>query len=218
MNKSDKKAQSASLLAGIGGETEAVAKGRAALRPDVNALLIIDTFKGNFMGQNVDVSLMMTSLQNSIQEVKDGNLSHLEAMLLGQATALQSMFTSFAIKASSQQHMPNYQAFMGMALKSQAQCRATLQTLVELKNPRQATFVNQANIAHGPQQVNNGIVSTSKASHAKKSATSQNKLLEQDHEQDQAHRLDAAAAGTAGRADSTMATLEKIHRPQKRRR
>ena len=47
-----------------------------------------------------------------------------------------------------------------MALKAQAQIRATNSALVDLKYPRQATFVKQANIAHGPQQVNNGTAPT----------------------------------------------------------
>lgn len=40
--------------------------------------------------------------------------------------------------------------YLRLALKAQAQCRATLQTLAEIKNPRPVAFVKQANIAHGP--------------------------------------------------------------------
>lgn len=40
--------------------------------------------------------------------------------------------------------------------KCSTQCRATLETLAEIKNPRPVVFVRQANIANGPQQVNNG--------------------------------------------------------------
>jgi hypothetical protein len=45
---------------------------------------------------------------------------------------------------------------MRLALKAQRQCRATIETLVMAKNPAPVTFVKQANVAHGPQQVNNG--------------------------------------------------------------
>ena len=41
-----------------------------------------------------------------------------------------------------------------LALKAQAQCRATIETLTLIKNPT-TVFASQANIAHGPQQVNN---------------------------------------------------------------
>ena len=42
---------------------------------------------------------------------------------------------------------------MRLSLKAQGQCRATLETLAVIKNP--PVFAHQANIAHGPQQVNN---------------------------------------------------------------
>jgi hypothetical protein len=40
-----------------------------------------------------------------------------------------------------------------LALKAQTQCRATVETLATMKNP--VVFAKQANIAHGPQQINN---------------------------------------------------------------
>ena len=46
--------------------------------------------------------------------------------------------------------------YMRLALKAQAQCRATVETLAEIKNPP-TLFARQANIAHGPQQVNNTV-------------------------------------------------------------
>lgn len=44
--------------------------------------------------------------------------------------------------------------FMRLGLKAQDQCRHTLETLAVMKNP--PVFARQANIANGPQQVNNG--------------------------------------------------------------
>ena len=48
----------------------------------------------------------------------------------------------------------NLESFPGLALKAQAQSRATLSALVDLKHPRQTTFVKQANITNGLQQIN----------------------------------------------------------------
>jgi hypothetical protein len=45
---------------------------------------------------------------------------------------------------------------MRLALRAQNQCRATLETLAAIKNPP-VVFAKQANIANGPQQVNNGV-------------------------------------------------------------
>ena len=46
--------------------------------------------------------------------------------------------------------------YLRLALKAQGQCRATLETPTNIKKPRPMAFVKQANISHGPQQVNNG--------------------------------------------------------------
>jgi hypothetical protein len=42
-------------------------------------------------------------------------------------------------------------------VKGQAQCRATLEALAEIKNPGPVAFVEQANITNGAQQVKNGM-------------------------------------------------------------
>lgn len=69
---------------------------------------------------------------------------------------------------------------MKLALRAQNQCRATLQTLSELKNPRPVAFVKQANISNGPQQVNNGQAfanSTHAGPRAGKNQNQPNELL-----------------------------------------
>ncbi|MBC7617547.1 MAG: hypothetical protein H7293_00900 [Candidatus Saccharibacteria bacterium] len=208
---------------GIRGETEAELKGRAVMRPALNSLLVINSFK-NLVGDDIDTGVMLEALQNSMREVKNGDLASLEAMLLGQATALQSMFTSLVIRATGQERLGNYQAYMGLALKAQNQSRATISALVDLKYPRQATFVKQANIAHGPQQVNNGTAAgadpeqyAQARSHAEKSTPEQNKLLEADHEQP-GKRMDTRAAQTAKRGNSAVETVATINRTKKSRR
>jgi len=47
--------------------------------------------------------------------------------------------------------MVHYQTFLGLVFEAQSQSRATISALVDLKYSRHATFVKQANIAHGPQ-------------------------------------------------------------------
>src|SRR3546814_11749520 len=84
----------------------------------------------------------------------------MEAMLVGQAYALQNIFASLMRRTSSRQHLKQYQAHMNLGLKAQAQCRATLQALTELKYPRQVVIAKQANISNGHQQVNNGTHTT----------------------------------------------------------
>lgn len=155
MSKINKHEPTALEKEGLAGKTESESKGRAVMHPGVNALVVISSFK-NLAGGDVDRLAMLDALNESMQEVKNGDLVGLEKMLLGQATALQAMFTSFVVRASDQAKGANFQTYMSLALKAQNQSRATISALVDLKYPRQATFVKQANIANGPQQVNNG--------------------------------------------------------------
>ena len=145
----------------------------------------------------------------------------MEAMLISQATALQTIFTSLARRAQDQQLQKHFESFLGLALKAQAQSRATISALADLKNPRQATFVKQANIANGPQQVNNGAGADGSAhvhghAHAKKSAPEQNKLLEADHGQP-GGRMDTRAAQAAKRSNQAVETMESVYRAKKPR-
>jgi hypothetical protein len=48
--------------------------------------------------------VLIDGLRNSFKTVKDGDLSDLEAMLVGQAMALQSLFTSLARRADTLVH------------------------------------------------------------------------------------------------------------------
>jgi hypothetical protein len=91
----------------------------------------------------------------------------------------------------------------------QAQCRAVLQTLFEMKNPHPVAFVKQANIANGPQQVNNEV-SAPAPPRAAISANQSNELLELNHEQ----RLDTETAGATGSAHSQLETVDAVQQPE----
>jgi hypothetical protein len=200
------------------GQTEAQALSRAALRPTINGASVIEAYQGNLMGKDVDLSELVAGLSESCKSVKDGDLSTLEAMLLSQATSLQTMFASLARRAATQEHLRQYETFMGLALKAQSQSRATISALVDLKYPRQATFVKQANIAHGPQQVNNGAAAgadPAQFAHGKKTESEQNKLLEAEHGQP-GKRMDTRAAQKAERSYQAVETVESVQRAKKR--
>jgi hypothetical protein len=164
------------------GRTEAQAVAAAAASPSINAAIVMDAYQGNLAGE-VNLMALIESLQEATDKTKAGDLSNLEAMLIGQATALQTMFTSLAKRASHQEYLTQYGVYMTLALKAQAQSRATISALVDLKYPKQAaTFVKQANMTTGPQQVNNGAF-PDKIAQAHASAgdfeTAPNKVLEE---------------------------------------
>lgn len=110
---------------------------------------------GKYAGE-ADLGDLTGSIVNRVRQVWDGDLQNAEAMLYGQAVTLQTIFTALARRAAKADQIPQFNASMSMALKAQAQCRATIEALAEIKNPRHVAFVKQANIANGPQQVNNG--------------------------------------------------------------
>jgi len=223
MSKTPGKPKGAALAAPQAPASRSADKGLMALQPSINGASVIEAYQGNVMGKDADISTMIDRLRETFKEVRGGDLHNLEAMLISQATALQTIFTSLARRAANQEHLRQYETFLGLALKAQSQSRATISALVDLKYPRQATFVKQANIAHGPQQVNNGTAveagmerSAQAHTHGKETEPEQNKLLEVDHGQS-GSRLDTRAAQTAGRADPAMEAVGKVHRTKKPR-
>lgn len=123
------------------------------LSPTVQSAIGIEAW-GRFAG-TVELSALVDDLRQRVNKVQAGDMQPIEAMLLGQAMTLETMFTSLARRATSQEYVKQFQVYLSMALKAQAQCRATLEALAEIKNPRPVAFVKQANISGGHQQVNN---------------------------------------------------------------
>lgn len=164
----------------------------------------------------LDINVLLTELRSHHAAIDDGDLSKAEHMLWSQSIALQAMFADLATRAKNQTGIEQLQCLTGLALRAQSNCRATLLALGELKYPKQATFVKQANISHGPQQVNNGDGSTPKAiPRARKKVIPPSKLLE-----DQRHggtNLDTGAAPTTAGGNPAVETVEAINRAEKPR-
>jgi len=116
--------------------------------------------------------------------VKDGDMSGPEATAVAQIVTLDCLFAELVGRAQSnfEQYLPAAEIYMRLALRAQAQCRSTIETLAEMKNPRPVFAKNfnlangsqQVNSSEGPQQVNNGG-----APRAENSESGSNKLLEQ---------------------------------------
>ncbi len=127
----------------------------------MSAVLSTDFTKSMFPDVNLADSI--SALSDKITTIQNGDMQPIEAMLIGQAQALQTMFVSLGRQATSKTQLAQYTAFMNLALKAQSQSRATIQALVELKYPKQTNFVKQANIASGHQQINNNLVASDNA-------------------------------------------------------
>ena len=159
------------------------------------------------------IANVASALKDKIETVQAGDMTSIEAMLIGQAHALQTMFVSLGRQAASKTQLVQYTAFMNLALKAQSQSRATIQALVELKYPKQTNFVKQANIANGHQQINNGQASnetsTRAPAHARENQTKPNELIEVNNGSE---TMDNRAAQTAIPKDKAMAPVAAQHR------
>ena len=163
--------------------------------------------KGMF--PEIDLSELVDELKNKIEKVQSGDMAAMEAMLVGQAHALQTIFTSLARRAANQEYLKQYGMYMSLALKAQSQSRSTIQALTELKYPKQVAFVKQANISHGHQQVNNGSNTADAHAHAKENTNQPNELLEVNNGRE---KMDIGTTKTAIGTNKAMATVEAQHR------
>ncbi|MDQ1315780.1 MAG: hypothetical protein QG662_1889 [Pseudomonadota bacterium] len=157
---------------------------------------------------SIDVPSLMNQLRDQAAAVNRGDLSNAEAMLMNQATALQSLFARLAERGMSCDQVPGFESNMRMALRAQSQCRATLETLAAIKNPP-IVYAKQANIANGPQQVNNGVPASPPRAREEKTIQS-NELLTDGVEH--GPTLDNRGTATAGGADKELATLGSLDR------
>ena len=156
--------------------------------------------------QHTQINEMIAELKQQTAAVQSNDLSRAEGMLIAQAHTLDGLFARLTSNALTSTDMDKLERYMKLALKAQNQARATLQTLGELKAPKQVAFVKQANIGNQVQVNNAGS-----PSRARKNKKAPNELLEVEH----GERLDARTAGAAGGADTPMATLETQHRAEK---
>jgi hypothetical protein len=82
--------------------------------------------------------------------------------------------------------------------------------LTAIKNPQSVAFLQQTNIAQGPQQVNNIVARPGDLSRPEKTENSQKEVLE-------AHSgewLERKTESTAGGAHPHVETLGAVHRPK----
>lgn len=156
------------------------------------------------------INNMVAELKRQTAAVHRDDLSRAESMLVAQAHTLDGLFARLTSNAFTTNNLEAMERYMRLALKAQAQARATLQTLAELKAPRQVAFVTQANIGN-QLQVNNGCGMRARA-RTRENENEQNELLEVPH----GERLDTRAASTTGCDDSSMATMVDEHWPYQR--
>lgn len=183
----------------------------AVLRPSVTGAVTITAFTKGF--GELDLMALVDKLAEQSKSINDGDLKRAEAMLITQAQTLDAIFNNLAQRSALNlgEYINAADRYMRLALKAQSQCRATLQTLGELKNPQPVAFVKQANISNGPQQINNGtsFPDASPAhvpARAGKNQNQPNELLEAKPNE----QLDTRASSAASGVNSQLETVEAI--------
>ena len=171
---------------------------KVALSPSVHAGAVVEQYGNALFGKdNMDMHCLEQAVREATEAINNGDMKAVEAMLYGQAVALQTMFTNLSMRADCQQgRLDNIETLLKLAFRAQNQCRMTLETLSNVKNPL-VVYARQANITSGPQQVNNSFT------HATEKNIVQNELLEDSH----VKRLDGRTQGQTGRLDTHMETV-----------
>lgn len=175
------------------------ATARTMVRPSLTAAAVISAYETD----THDADALAAELEAQVAAVNAGDMRRAEAMLIAQAHTLDQLFSHLARRATKQQLLPQWEAYMRAAFKAQNQCRMTLETLGALKNPP-VVYARQANVTTGPQQINNG------AAHAPELPSRRNELLANDH----GEQLDFGETSATGRADSDLVPVGSIDRAE----
>lgn len=123
-----------------------------------NAMLVQRFSEGTLGKDQVSLMGCIDTLAATSKATHAGDLRDAESLLVAQASTLNAVFCELARRAACNmgEYLGATETYMRLALKAQAQCRATVETLAAIKNPPMV-FARQANINNGgQQQVNNG--------------------------------------------------------------
>lgn len=179
---------------------------RAAVFPENVAITAIKQLKFDpRTAARIDAGDLLDEILRQSKQIQNGDLKLIERFLYAQALALDAMFDRALAQMAGSEWAPQIQLFGALALKAQAQCRSTLATLAQIKNPDQTTFIKQ-NI----QQQNNAVnqqINTSSTVDSKKSEEVANELLKEvKHE-----ALECRGAEKAITINTAMETVEAIN-------
>jgi hypothetical protein len=188
-------------------DTTAQKTARQLLSPAMAAVRAINAAERDTQwGAALDAQGAMDELRRIADQVKAGDMSRPERMLITQAVTLENLFVRLTERAMAQSGLPQFEAFMRLGLKAQAQSRLAIEALASLKHGPIMLARGQFNMANGPQQVNNGP-----SPRVANSENAPNRLSG-------AHELhsDCGAQGRATRSDPAMAALEEVNGTENR--
>ena len=136
-------------------ETRAAARARGALSPELGATLALQAFSDTSQPYGeVPVGVLHEELKHAVRDESATGTDR----LMAQAIVLDRLFSHMTAVAMDKKSLPAMAPALTLAFRAQAQCRATLQAVSDIKHPRQyigqQTIREQYNSSGGHQQVN----------------------------------------------------------------
>lgn len=100
-----------------------------------------------FGSKEVSLHATIQCLRDNTEYASTGELDSLEAMLASQVVSLNTIFTEMARRAAIQfgSRVEVAEKYLRLALKAQTNCKATIETLVSIKNPSLANIKKSSN-------------------------------------------------------------------------
>lgn len=138
-------------------ETDAQAMARKLLQPILKNALAASAFTGKILGGELTepgIADYTRHVQTVAKNAAKGDLAMASQMLAAQAVALDSMFAELARRCAMNmgEYINASERYGRLALKAQSNCRATLEALAKLHQPREQT-VRHVHVNEGGQAV-----------------------------------------------------------------
>ncbi|MBP6363766.1 MAG: hypothetical protein KA329_09625 [Novosphingobium sp.] len=138
-------------------ETGAQAMARKLLQPTLKNAAAASAFTSKMMGSGLDmpgIGDYADHVQSVTSAAADGDVSMASKILAAQAITLDSMFAELARRAANNmgEYVNAAERYGRLALKAQSNCRATLEALAKLHQPREQT-VRHVHVNEGGQAV-----------------------------------------------------------------
>ncbi|MDG2271667.1 MAG: hypothetical protein P8L39_05155 [Halioglobus sp.] len=193
-------------------ETQSEALSKFFLDPSamagVTVTMLMD--KQGVLGDDFDINGLVRVLERQVKKTLSADrLEESQRMLAAEAQTLDSLFNSLVRLGINNvsENIDAFESLVKLALRAQSQCRATLEALSEIKNPKLANVLGQANFASGHQQVINQV----KAEAREGIESEPNELLGGEKYE----RMDTRTPREAGTTYSTVEAVGAVDRPDK---
>tara|TARA_R110002012_G_scaffold138444_5_gene293670 strand:- start:211 stop:897 length:687 start_codon:yes stop_codon:yes gene_type:complete len=134
--------------------TESQAVARILIEPHARHALTASTYAAKVFEDRTELEDIVDHMKKLTDNVEAGDLAIVSNMLAAQALSLDGMFTELAQRAALNvgEYVNAAERYGRLALKAQSNCRATLETLVKLHQPREQT-VRHVHVNDGGQAI-----------------------------------------------------------------